>query len=147
MLQLCAAAAAILLTLLLYRPGLSGQPLFDDFESIFNNQQVTGIETIDWSSIQAAALSGHAGPLKRPISQLSFALNFVTSGNDPFYFKLTGLIIHLLTGISLGGFTLLLLRIYQQRFQPRLSKTRIRWLALVIATGWLLHPFNLTSVL
>ena len=42
-----------------------------------------------------------ANPLRRPVAMLSFALNFYFSGADTFYFKLSNLIIHLLTGAGL----------------------------------------------
>ncbi|NOY73401.1 MAG: hypothetical protein GXP14_13710, partial [Gammaproteobacteria bacterium] len=66
---------AILLTIVVYSPGLSGGFIFDDFYNIVENKALK-IDSLDKDSLTAAALSGQAGPLKRPISVLSFAFNY-----------------------------------------------------------------------
>lgn len=137
---------ALSLTFLVYLPGLSGPFAFDDFPNIVNNYYLA-IQHLDIDSLMRAAFSGNSGPLKRPVSMLSFALNYYATGFNPFYFKLTSLIIHLFNGIGLYVLTGLILRIYQKRFQTRLATHHIQWISLALATAWLLHPLNLTGVL
>jgi len=83
----------------------------------------------------------------RPLSMASFALNHYATGLDPFYFKLTNVFIHLLNGIGIYALTTLLLNFYRKHFQPALGSDHAKWLGLTVAAAWLLHPFNLTSVL
>ncbi|GHT94695.1 hypothetical protein FACS1894116_09060 [Betaproteobacteria bacterium] len=134
----------------LYAPGLTGNFIFDDSVNITDNQKIA-IETLDTRALTAAFWSGDAGPLGRPISMLSFALNHYFSGFDPYFFKLTNLFIHLLTVALVFWLVHSLLR---ASFMARQSDANHHhtahlpfygaWLAAAI---WGLHPLNLTSVL
>lgn len=137
---------ALFLTGLIYFPGLSGGYLFDDLINISENPKLH-INSLSWQDLRRAALSSNAGPLGRPISMLSFGINHALTGANPFYFKLTNLIIHLLSGISLFLLTRLLLTVYYKRSPENLTPASIFWISLAVSTAWLLHPFNLTSVL
>lgn len=134
------------LTAFIYAPGLQGGFLFDDSINITENPKLH-INSLSWQEVKRAILSSNSGPLGRPISMLSFAVNHVLTGLDPFYFKLTNLIIHLLNGASLCLLTWLLLTVYQRRCPDSIKPTLIPWLSLIVSIAWLLHPFNLTSVL
>ena len=89
--------AVLVATALVYLPGLSGGFAFDDYPNIVTNTSVSEA-TLDIDDLAQAAWSGAAGPLRRPIAMLSFALNYATSGDAPLPFKLTNLIIHLVAG-------------------------------------------------
>ena len=130
-----------------YLPGLSGPFVFDDEPNLINNPYIH-LESLDWPSLRNAALSGESGLFRRPIASLSFGLNFYLAGGFvAFYFKLTNLIIH---GINAALVFLLAERV-SSRFAgrskagPAYSPPRL--LPLVVATVWLLHPIQLTSVL
>ena len=99
--QLLSLLLLAVLTFAVYSPGLHGTFSFDDGPNIVQNN---ALKIHSWSpdSLWQAALSGDAGPLKRPVAMLSFALNYLTTGLDPYYFKLTNLFIHLLSGTSKG---------------------------------------------
>lgn len=128
----------LLLIGVVYYPGLFGDYVFDDSANILENKKLA-INSLNWQMINSAALSGDAGPLGRPLSMLSFALNYYFSGFEPFYFKLTNLLIHILN-------TVLVFLISRQIFiSIRLSSSS--WSALAVALLWGLHPLNLTSVL
>lgn len=137
------AVAALFSTVCVYSPGLSGGFFFDDFSNIEANDTLK-IQSLDPSTLWRAAWSGGAGPLGRPVSMLSFALNAYFIGLDPYYFKLTNLAIHLLNGISVGLLTWLILNISHG---ARLSGRQRCWIAIAVAAAWLLHPFNMTAVL
>ncbi len=136
---------ALILTAVLYAPGLHGSFLFDDEANISDNPKVQ-LESLSFHDLKHAAFSTQSGPLARPLSVLSFALGYYFHGLDPFYFKLTNLIIHLATGTALFFALRLLLELFRRR-QDLLTASRRDWIALAVTATWLLHPLNLTSVL
>src|SRR6185503_16968772 len=87
-------ALAIILCTVIYSPGLSGPWMFDDYTNILYNNYIH-ISKLDSSSLYHAAFTFESGPLKRPISMLTFALNHYYSGGlDSTSFKVTNLVIH-----------------------------------------------------
>ncbi len=135
----------ITLTTLIYWPGLNGDYVFDDPANILENSKLA-ITSLDYANIQAAWNSGDAGPLGRPISMLSFALNHYFTGFDPYYFKLTNLIIHLFNGLLVFLISLKILQWLSKRYQ-KISLYSAPYLAVLVSTVWLVHPLNLTSIL
>ena len=135
-------AKVLLLTAIIvasYLPGLSGPFLFDDLQNIVQNSALA-INSLNWSSLSAAAMSGGAGPSGRPISMVSFALNHWLAGEmNPVGFKAVNIFIHCINALLL----LALLRTYASHAGIRCSSN----LALLITACWALHPINLTSVL
>lgn len=141
-----ALSLVFVLTFLAYYPGLSGDFAFDDFPSILQNSNLN-IHSLNTDELLSASLSSGSGPLRRPVSMLSFALNRYAFGPGPYSFKLTNVAIHLVTGALLFVFTLFLLKGYRELHARQLSDAALRWLALTVAAAWMLHPLNLTSVL
>jgi hypothetical protein len=94
-----------------------------------------------------AIFSFDAGPLRRPISMFTFALNRTFFGPGPLSFKITNLAIELLNGLLLLGFTQRLLRSGRIRWSMDWTDREIDYTALAVVTAWLLLPLNLTSVL
>lgn len=137
---------ALACTFIAYQPGLKGAFIFDDNSNIVTNSAIA-IQDLNSATLRNVALSSTSGPLRRPISMVSFALNYYTTGLDPYYFKLTNLVIHLLNGIAVFGLSYVLTIAYRQRFEPKFSQQHGLWLSLAISAAWLLHPFNLTGVL
>jgi hypothetical protein len=136
-----------LLTVAVYFPGLYGDYVFDDMANLLDNKRLD-IEVLDYDSLKSAALSSNSGPLRRPVSMLSFALNRYFFGIKPFSHKVINLAIHLLTGLALFVLSQMLVLAYQRHDRGRrLSENTARWLPLVITSLWLVHPLNLTSVL
>ncbi|ADE13793.1 conserved hypothetical protein [Nitrosococcus halophilus Nc 4] len=136
----------LFLTFFLYSPGLGGTFLFDDEHNITDNKAIQ-IEDISPESLWQAAFSTESGPLKRPLSLLSFAFNHYVSGLDPYAFKLVNLFVHLATGILVYFTAWQLLAAYRRCQQKILNDTTISWISLGCAALWLLHPLNLTPVL
>jgi protein O-mannosyl-transferase len=134
--------AAFALTVAVYWPGLSGGYLFDDYPNIVDN---TGVQPPDahLSTLVAAALSSPSSEFKRPLASLSFAANYLATGLDPYWMKLTNLVIHLLNGWLIFMLAGALLR--SAPLPDRRVHTSI--VASLIATGWMLLPINLTGVL
>lgn len=134
-----------LLTTAIYWPGLSGGFLFDDYPNVVDNK---GVQPTDASlpSLVNAALSSPSSEFKRPLSSLTFAANYLLTGLDPYWMKLTNLIIHLLNGWLLFLLTRTLIAIVQKK-APTVNTQRAGTDAALIACGWMLLPINLTGVL
>lgn len=141
---------AILLTLaataIAYLPGLHGPFLFDDTTSITDNPalHLAGFRLPD---LMRAAFSSHAGLLYRPVSMLTFALDYTLFGNASFSFKLTNVCIHLINALLLLWLTFRLLWLCKRRYQFPWTGQAISWAAVITAAAWALHPLNLTAVL
>lgn len=122
-----------------YWPGLAGPFLFDDFKSIAELGHFGGVE--DWASFKAFLLGGHAGPTGRPVALLSFLIDARDWPADPWPFKRTNLVIHILCGAALG---LMIRRALTLLQYDRLTSQTC---ALVAAAIWLLHPFLVSTTL
>lgn len=135
----------LLLTALAYSPGLTGGFAFDDYPNILLNKAITDGD-MSTDSLAQVVGSGVAGPLKRPIAMLSFAVNYHSTGATPRAFKLTNLVIHLLNGLLVLWLAILILRAHDG--VPAVSASANPTVcALAISAIWLVHPLNLTSVL
>ena len=138
--------ACLLLAVLVYWPGLSGDYMFDDRSNLLENPQLE-FETLSVDKLLGASFSSNAGDLRRPVSMMSFALNRWFFGIEPWSYKFINLCIHLLTGIGLWLLGTLVMRAYQRLPQANLAPGIVRWLPLIVAGLWLVHPLNLTTVL
>jgi len=132
-------------TTLLYWHGLFGDYVFDDPANILDNQKIA-ITSLEYNNLKSAWYSGDAGPLGRPISMLSFALNHYFTGFDPFYFKLINLFIHIINGLLVFLISLKLFQWLSQQYQS-IKFEYTAYLACLVSLVWLIHPLNLTSVL
>lgn len=139
-------ACSLVLAYFCYRPGLYGSFLFDDIINIVENTALK-IQTFDMTALMAAAFSMGHGISARPLSMASFALDYYFNGPAPFGFKLTNLFIHLLNGVCIYVLTALILAVHRRSHPAELGSDRLRWISLAVASAWLLHPLNLTSVL
>ena len=134
----------IVLLIAIYQSSLAGSFIFDDFPNIFYNENLQQASFDSLQSLYRAIWSSTAGPLKRPVSMFSFALDHALHGMNPFYFRLTNLLIHALAGIGVFFFARNLLQ--APLLKPGISRRAAFWLALIMATAWLVHPLQLTSV-
>lgn len=136
---------ALAITALAYWPGLSGGFAFDDFPNIVDNPAVQP-ETLSLASMSAAALSSPSSRFKRPLASVSFAGNYLLTGLDPFWMKLTNLAIHLANGALIFLLALCLLKAIQAPDSDNQTR-QPEFIAACIAAGWLALPINLTAVL
>ncbi len=136
---------ALLLSALVYLPGLGGGFLFDDYPNIVDHQPFRDLYhgKGDWWEVLAGMDSG---PTKRPVSMLSFGIQIALTGFDPWAMKAVNLAIHLLNGI------LLFLLVQRLAFSVR-ATAGTQWqggshgLAALVSLAWLLAPVNLSGVL
>ena len=143
-------ALVILLALAaaLYWPGLNGPFVLDDFSNILKNEDLR-IESLAADEVWNTLVSrgGSKDPLhQRPLSMLSFALNYYfTGGFSPYPVKLTNLFIHLLTTVFVFLLSRgLLRRLAADGLCPAEAATAI---ALVATALWALHPLHVSTVL
>ena len=131
------------LAVLLYLPGVDGPLLLDDKPALAENEraQIGGAVLDEW---RTAALSSDSGPLRRPIAMLSFAGNYVLTGNSVAWsIKATNLALHLAIGALLYW---LFLAVLDSLDLVADGGTR-QLVALTAAAIWLLHPLNVSTVL
>lgn len=130
-----------------YAPGLHGGFVFDDDVNILGNDRLH-ISGLDWAELWAAAWSGDAGPLGRPVALLTFALNLYFAGPGPYAFKLVNVLIHLGNVLLIGALAQTLYDAFVQRRSPKGTTWTIdSWAGWMVSALWALHPINLTSVL
>ena len=121
-----------------YSNSLAGVFLFDDRAAILANP------TIQHGWLAALSPPAHGEPVSgRPLTNLSFALNYQISGFDPWSYHVLNLIIHLLAALALFGVV---------RRTLLLPQLRDRWaadsfpVALTASLWWALHPLQTDSV-
>ncbi|MGH8127991.1 MAG: hypothetical protein ACRETC_06435 [Gammaproteobacteria bacterium] len=141
-----ALAALLAVTWFVYHNGLTSGWFLDDYGNIVNNGALA-LPNLSLPTLWHAVWSFNAGPLGRPISLATFAIERYLYGLDPYVFKFTNLMLHLATALLIAGFTRSLLGAWRTRFAPDTKAWRVEWIALAIAACWALHPMNLTPVL
>lgn len=130
----------LLLAFGVYFPGLHGSFLFDDYPNLKALGLYGGVS--NWETFYSFVFGGFSGPTGRPVSLLTFLLNANNWPADPFYFKYTNVLIHLLNGTLLFAVTLQVLQL-----RGSLKSHRDIWVALMVAGLWLLHPYLTSTTL
>ncbi len=123
-------------TVFLYWPGLNGGFLLDDYPNL---QPLNALDSgmADWRDI---AFDNESGKLGRPVSMLTLVLNYLLNGNDPWNYKYTNLMIHLLCGVLIFWLS------YRLLLETRLRDQRYT-IALWVMTMWLITPMQVSTVL
>ncbi len=144
-------AVLSIIVFMLYHPGASGPYMLDDFMNLIKNKALK-MESLSITSLSNAIFAMDAGPLYRPVSMLSFALNYYFTGNIEGYpVKLLNIIIHIITAWGVFMLSLMLLRrlgMADDQSDPsgdRVKSTGIA--AVLIAALWILHPLHVSTVL
>lgn len=131
-------ALALIVTALVYLPGLKGPFLFDDPPNIVDPIGAWLRGEIGWQEIVFGNASGMFG---RSLSMLTFLGNAAVDGLDPYSYKIINLLIHLGCGVLVYVLTTLLLR------RDPLTSAYAATLAVAVASIWLLHPLQVSTVL
>lgn len=132
-------ALVALFAALAYWPGLSGGFLFDDLVNLNALGRYGGVR--DWETLLYYLTSGTADPTGRPVAMASFLVDANNWPAEPWPFKRTNLVLHLLNGILLYGVLVELGR----RLNGDMGWVRLA--ALFGAGLWLLHPLWVSTVL
>ena len=122
-----------------YAPGLHGGFLFDDFANL---PALGATGPVDhWPTFWRYITSGEADPTGRPLTLLSFLLDARDWPADPYPFKRTNLILHLLNGVLLYALLARLGRLLD------CDERRCQLAALLGTALWLLHPLLVSTTL
>lgn len=133
-----ALLGVLALTLAIYWPGLTGAFLLDDQANLGKLSKLGAPLTLD--QLLAFSFSASGGPLGRPLSMLSFALQFESWPGDPQAFKAINILLHLVNGVLVFWFTTLLARAANLTHVTRMT-------AVIVAAAWLLHPIQVSTTL
>ena len=132
-------SSLFILYFFIYYPGLKGGFLLDDFGNLDKLGDYNGIHNLD--TFLQYITGGIAGPTGRPISLLSFLLDADNWPADPYPFKRTNLILHGLNG-------LLVFAIIRSLSLVLGNKNHSAFVIALLSSGlWLLHPFQVSTVL
>ena len=130
-------AGALLGTVLAYWIGLHGPFVLDDTNNLN--------PILEWlhgdNTWQHALLGNGSGLFGRSLSMATLMLSAWAGGYEPFAFKLGNLFVHLLCGF-VGWQVLRRVLARDQRFKAHADLT-----AALLASLWLLHPLNVSTVL
>ncbi|PHR51527.1 hypothetical protein [Cycloclasticus sp.] len=131
----------------IYQQGLHGGFIFDDYSNIEQNPHIQ-ITELTSNTLSDSAWSGAAGPLKRPVSMLSFALNYYFAGSHNYTaLKLSNVVIQVLCAWLLFIFYLQIIQLPSVQKNTIIKKQTLPFITFSIALLWAAHPINLTSVL
>ena len=145
---LCWRAHAVPLLLILaliwiiYANSFNGTWIFDDEQNIVANPRIH-MKVLDWEGIKDAACGLGGKRVDRPLSYISFALNYYFGGLSPWGYHLVNVIIHSIATIFLYLF------IYETLHLPILRgkyDNRAGSIALLATALWATHPILVTSV-
>jgi tetratricopeptide (TPR) repeat protein len=136
--KIIATGLVVLLALYfcLVQSALSGPFVFDDFPNLENLQILNNGLNSHSLGRYLAAFTGSPG---RPIAALSFLINDYAWPSNPYGFKYTNVLIHLLNGVLLFG----LLR-QLAKAAPEIMPQSPLW-PLLTSAAWLFHPLQLSA--
>lgn len=134
-----ALALLAALALFAYLPGLHGNFLFDDFANLPTLGAQGRID--NWPAFWRYITASRNDPFGRPLTLLTFLLDARDWPADPYPFKRTNLILHLLNGALLYA----LLSKLGQSLSVAARQARIA--ALFGCAMWLLHPLLVSTTL
>lgn len=138
--QIITALALLLLSSLLFWGGLGGAFVYDDTP----NLNVISLLPPDpqWRDFWYLANTGSAGAFGRPLSLLSFLLQY-QAWPAPYQFKLVNLLLHMMNGILLAIVCFSLRKQVRAEMQPLFTFPAI----LIAVFVWMSHPLQVSTVL
>jgi len=131
--------AFLMLTFVVYYPGINGIFGFDDLPNLSPMGKYSDYSF--WDRFWLFTLEGRAGPTGRPLSLASFYLNDFSWPSQAGGFIYTNILIHLLNGILVFWLFLKLSKTL------RLSEKQQLAIPMITSAAWLLHPMQTTTVL
>jgi tetratricopeptide (TPR) repeat protein len=134
---------ALSLCALAYLPGLHGDFVFDDYANLPALGAAGPVHS--GPALARYLTSGTADPTGRPLAMATFLLDACDWPADPYHFKRTNLILHLLNGALLGWFLVMLGRAIAGIDQR--SSRRLSWAAVLASALWMLHPLFVSTTL
>ena len=135
-----------LLCILCYRAGISDFYIFDSRVWLERNPALIDMAPT-FPAVYEAMWSSESGPLGRPLTMLSFAIESLLSGGlDPHISKLLNVLLHVGNGALLYAILRTLTRYSRLRDWPGVREMPQAFAGAVVAL-WLLHPLHVSTVL
>jgi len=129
---------SMLVTYIVYIPGLSGIFTLDDANTLVFLNKLGGVTNL---TSLAQFLADGVGVLGRPISMLSFLIDDQYYPGDPSQYRFTNLMIHLLCGLFLVLFI-------KNIFELLNTEVKLKYYIVSLAPAyWLIHPLNVSTTL
>ncbi|TWU07955.1 tetratricopeptide repeat protein [Stieleria varia] len=144
--RLAGIAFLVFLNCVVYVPSLRYEMIFDDLPGIVDNESIHNLFPL-------FGRDGQYGPLNpqpetpftaRPVVSLSLAINHHFGGVNPLGYRLTNLVMHVITGVILWGV------IWRTLLQPCLAGRFARHSGVLswgAALLWTLHPVHTETVI
>ena len=124
---------------LIYSNTLKSPFVFDDVPNITEN---ASLRLTELSFSQAAQAAFRSYDPKRPVANLSFALNYYFHQYDVTGYHVVNVAVHILSGIFLYLFILVTLEVSAHKDKP----SSVLWIALFASLIWFVHPVQTQSV-
>lgn len=141
-----AAASLLVMLFIVYGNSFFGDWHFDDYHNIVDNRNVH-LQGLSWHDIRKTfhgiAVEPQGGQLSRPLSYLSFGLNYFFGGTDVFGYHVVNFLIHLAAAVFLFLFVsrTLKLPLLRDRYGDRACD-----IALFASFLWAISPLQVNAV-
>lgn len=132
----------LIILIAVYSNSFYGEWHFDDFFNIVDNPNIQ-IKSFTWDNIKHCIYGLSQERPSRPLSYLSFALNYYFGGSNVFGYHVFNFIVHYLAAIFLFLF------IYNTLKAPLIKEKYLNIaypVALLATFLWALHPIHVTSI-
>lgn len=133
-----ALGAIVLLTFVAYANSFRGAFVFDDRDSILENESLRGWTTAFSPPLNGTTVSG------RPVLNATLALNYAFGGDSPWGYHAVNLLIHVAAALVLFGLVRRTLR--QPAWHGRFDADAAVTIAACAAGGWAVHPLPTEAV-
>lgn len=117
--------------------GVNDAFYFDDYSNLSSLGVGGGVD--DLESARQFVLGNVSGKTGRPVAMLSFLINDNSWPSNASSFKNTNIAVHAIIGLLIFWFVLI--------FDGLKNKDRAHWVALFVASAWLLSPLHVSTVL
>lgn len=133
----------IALVVMVYSSGTSGALYYDDYRPLSQLQAIH-----DWLSAAVYITSETSGPLGRPLSMLTFALQYQSWPLAPGHFLWFNIVLHAINGILVYLLVVVLLtHLHKQQNTTAFPISTWQWTALFITALWLFSPMQISTSL
>jgi hypothetical protein len=128
-----------IVVILIYADTLTTPFIFDDLHNIYNNPHIR----VPALSFENLAWAGFESPeSRRPVANISLALNYYFSGYNLVSYHVVNILIHIACGI----FLYLLAKATLQTPALRSRYEKFGWIPFITVFIWLVHPLQTQSV-
>ena len=132
-------ALLAIVVILIYADTLTTPFIFDDLNNIFNNPHIR-VPALNFENLAWAGY--HSPEARRPVANISFALNYYFNGYNLVGYHIVNILIHVACGIFL--YFLAKATIQTPALVSRYKK--FGWIPFMAAFIWLVHPSQTQSV-